>query len=158
MDILNYSNFKNDIEDYLKKVILKFDLSYNSGLLNEKKLPKENFALYENKFCRLLLNNIESFPNQDVSFAFFLLERENFIEVDKHLIYSFIGINVKEYSEYALNHYNKYSNKFLNSEKFGYLYGLYSLNDLLLKFYYPLLDGSKNYEDYLMFLKNKNIK
>lgn len=156
MDLFKYSEYQNDIEKYLKQTISKFDLKYNFEILKAKRSIPQISAFYENKYCRIELINNESFPYQDVAYHFYLLNSKgDEVEIQNNDLNKFLSINEDGFKKFCLNHYdNRLKNnlEFLNSEKGGYLYAMEGLNDLILKYYYPLLDGSKSYDDYINYL------
>ena len=156
MNLLENNTFKDDTDRYLKESIDNYKLKYNSKLnilLNES---KDDFLFYENGYCIISLNLIDSFPYQDVTPNFYLKNKNNHKEIIQKHLRPFLEIDDKAFTEFCLDLYSNrhlFSKAFKNSDKGGIYFGLYSLNLIFLNYYMPFFIGEKSYENYLEFIK-----
>lgn len=154
MNLLEYKTFKNDIEKYLKESMDTFKLRLNLDLNNVENESADYYLFYENEYCIISLNLIDSFPYQDVTPKFYLKNSHGHLEIDQIYLRPFLGIDEKEFEAYCLENYNNryhYSDDFKDNDKGDIYYGLYSINEILLKYYSPLFKGKYSMEDYRKF-------
>lgn len=154
MDLLEYKTFRNDAEKYLKESIDIFNLRLNIDLNEEENESLDYYLFYENEYFIISLNIIDSFPHQDVTPKFYLKNTGEHLEIDQIYLRSFLCIDEKEFKAYCLKNYNYrylYSGDFKDNDKGGIYYGLYSINEILLKYYYDLFKGKYSIKDYRKF-------
>jgi len=158
MNLLDYKAFKEDAEKYLKDSIARFKLKLNEEMNIIENVSIDYYLFYENGSCIISLNIIESFPYQDVIPKFYLKNEDRYLEINQDYLRTFLGINEKEFEAYCIENYNNrfsYSDSFKNSDKGGIYYGLYSINEILLKYYFPLFNGKYSIQDYESFVKSQ---
>lgn len=158
MNLLEYKTFKNDIEKYLKKSMDTFQLRLNIHFNEVENESVDYYLYYENEHCIISLNFIESFPYQDVIPQFYLRNSDEYLKIDQIYLRPFLCIDEKDFKAYCLENYNNrylYSDDFKDNDKGGIYYGLYSINEILLKYYYDLFKGKYSIEDYKNFLQSQ---
>lgn len=156
MNLLDYKTFKNDVEKYLEESIDTFKLKLNVDLNKKENLSIDYYLFYENEYCIISLNFIDSFPYLDVIPTFYLKNSDEYLEVDHVYLRPFLRIDEKEFEAYCLENYRKrflYSDDFKDNDKGDIYYSLYSINEILLKYYYDLFNG-KYINDYKKFYQN----
>ena len=68
-------------------------------------------------------------------------------------------INQKEFEFYCIENYNNrfnYSEYFKDTNKGGFYYGLYSINEIILKYYFDLFNGKCTIQDYEKFVNSQS--
>lgn len=154
MNIFEYSEFKNDIKKFFKKVLIEFEMKIISSFETED-LPAQNYVFIENENCIIRLDNIEAFPYPDVSYKFSFKDDNSFI--DEKSLRRFLKIDEKKFISYIVNFdsQRQLPCDLTESEKSGYLASLISIGELISKFYAPLLRGEVKKNDYYAFIKNE---
>ena len=150
MDINKYHNFKNDIKIYLKEAIELFNLEFDDRIVIRINEMHENYVCLKNKNIILILNNIETFPYQDIVPHFYFENGSELISIKDELLLDLLEVDKNQYKEYCLKSYKDNINKevFINNPNGGYHFGLFSINDLIIKYCYKLFTGEKSYTDY----------
>ncbi|TDW52269.1 hypothetical protein EV144_101958 [Flavobacterium sp. 270] len=158
MNLLDYKTFQTDIEKYLYESINTFKLRLNVDLSKTENESLDYYLFYENEHCIISLNLIDSFPYLDVTPKFYLKNSDEHIEINQVYLKPFLSIDEKEFEAYCLENYNNrflYSDDFNDKDKGTIYYSLYSLNEILLKYYYDLFKGKYSIIDYRTFSKRQ---
>lgn len=131
MNILNYPEFRNHVEECLRETMLRFSLHYNEELVDEQ--TKNCYAFLENKFYRIELNTIACFPQQWIDIKYYALENP-VREISSESILKALNITLDEIM--------KSSSKLdsINGEN-GYQESLRELNAQLITYYSPFFEG-----------------
>ncbi|MFN8713659.1 MAG: hypothetical protein ACK5Z2_12490 [Bacteroidota bacterium] len=131
MNILNYLEFRNHVEECLHETMLRFSLHYNEELVDEQ--TKNCYAFLENKLYRIELNTINCFPQQWIDIKYYALENP-VREISSESILKALNITLDE----IMKSIGKLDS--IDGEN-GYQESMRYLNIQLLKFYSNFFDG-----------------
>ncbi len=144
--ILDYKEFKNDVESILKSSISLYNLKENKRFFDKNKHHPNTHVFYSNKYVLIEFSTLMTFPySNSIELIFYFLDKDgNPCKTNTNQLNSFIGTK--------LDHkmINSYQSK---THLEAYRQSL-SIINLTLKFIYSnLLNGTYTHEMYKNWLK-----